>query len=195
MTQPTETEEVVTQEPSLDDVISEYNVQSVPEPAPVVSKEPETPSIPMNVDPLDEKSFNNYATQVAQGQSVLGNQLNEVKSELTQLRQERAELQIESDINDAVGKLNDGLDLNPKLVRVHLEYTAQEKPGFKKIWDNRKQNPKAYEKALEAISKEMKGTYSMKQDPELTATQKAVQQSQQSLATTAKDGSERSFQK
>jgi hypothetical protein len=178
---------------SLDDVISEYNVQ----PAAPAAMQPETvshepaPITPASsVDPLDTNQFNNYVSQVNNGQSVLNTQLQDVKSQLTELRQERANLQIEADINSAVGSINEGLNLDPKLVRVHLELTAQEKPGFKRIWENREANPQAYTKALKALSSEIGDKYSARQDPELTANQQAIQQSQQSRATTATpDGS------
>ena len=188
-TQATDSEPVVA---SLDDVIAEYNVQPVAPAATqpeTVSREPVIQP-PATVDPLDSNQFNNYVSQVNNGQSVLNNQLQEVKSELTELRQERQQLQVEADINQAVGQLNEGHNLDPKLVRVHLELTAQEKPGFKQIWENRNENPAAYQKALKAVSKEMGEIYSVRQDPELTANQKAIQQSQQSQATTSKpDGS------
>jgi hypothetical protein len=191
-TQATSTEPVVT-EPSLDDVISEYNVQpaapAATQPA-TVSNEPATIAPVQPVDPLDTNQFNSYVSQVNNGQSVLSNQLQDVKSELTELRQEQANLQIEADINSAVGSINEGLNLDPKLVRVHLELTAQEKPGFRRIWENREANPQAYTKALKALSNEIGDKYSARQDPELTANQQAIQQSQQSRATTATpDGS------
>jgi hypothetical protein len=175
----------------LDDVIAEYNVQPAAAPAVMqpatVSNEP----APVNtsVDPLDSTQFNNYVNQVNNGQSVFNTQLKEVRAELTELRQERSQLQIEADINQAVGTINEGLNLDPKLVRVHLELTAQEKPGFREIFERRNENPAAYNKALAAVSKEMGNTYSNKQDPELTANQKAIQQSQQSRASTDTSGS------
>ena len=190
-TQTTDTESVVA---SLDDVIAEYQVQpaapAATQPA-TVSHEPAIPSGPASVDFLNEDQATKYVQQINNGQSVLNTQLKEVRSELTELRQERAQLQIEADINQAVGSINEGLNLDPKLVRVHLELTAQEKPGFRQIFENRNENPAAYQKALAAVSKEMGSTYSVRQDPELTANQKAIQQSQQSRASKAtKDGSE-----
>lgn len=187
-TQPTDTGDVVA---SLDDVIAEYQVQ----PAAPAATQPETVSNELitpvtQVDPLDSNQFNNYVSQVNQGQSVLNTQLQDVKSELTELRQERAQLQIEADINDAVGVINEGNNLDPELVRVHLEYTAQKKPGFKQIWENRSQNPAAFQKALKAVSREIGDKYAVRQDPDLTANQQAIQQSQQSRATSkTPDGS------
>lgn len=187
-TQPQTTEgEVTATEPSLDDVISEYNVplatqpETPPAQAPV--QQPVATQQPVRVDPLDESSFNSYVQQVNSGQSVLNDQLQEVKTELTNLKQERAQLQVEADINSAVETLNEGLNLDPKLVRVHLEYTAQQKPGFKSLWENRHTNPQAYEKAMQAVGREMRDTYSVRTDENLTETQTAIQKSQQSLAS------------
>jgi hypothetical protein len=181
-TQTTDTESVVT-EPSLDDVINEYKPQPVAA-APVAHAAPVQVVSAPAVDPLDETSMNNYVQSVNTGQSVLSNQLQDVQTELTQLRENSAKLQIEADINDAVTRLTDGLDVNPKLARIHLEYTAQEKPGFKAIWDNRAQEPAAYQAALKALSREISDTYSVKTDPDLLASQVAIQKSQQSRSTT-----------
>jgi hypothetical protein len=180
-TQVTDQAPVVTE--TLDDVISEFNVQPV-QPA----AQPETvsnePAQPLGaVDPLDADQFNADRQRVANGQSALTSQLQDVKSQLTELRQERAELQIEADINSAVDTINEGLKLDPMLVRTHLELTAQKKPGFKAIWENRNENPQAYDKALKALSREVGETYGNKQDPDLTANQQAIQRSQQSQST------------
>lgn len=182
-TQTTEVEVTAT-EPSLDDVISEYNVPlaTQPDPQPAPQAQPSVQPAP-TVDPLDENSFSGYVKQVNDGQSVLNNQLQEVKTQLTELQQERANLQIEADINSTVEKLNEGLNLDPKLVRVHLEYTAQQKPGFKALWDNRATNPQAFEKAMSAVGREMRDTYSVKTDANLTETQTAIQKSQQSMSS------------
>lgn len=184
-TQAQTTETEVTAEPTLDDVIKEYNVNLEPEAQaqPAAAPAAQSNSPLQKFDPLDDGQVSSFVEQINTGQSVLNNQLNEVRSELTNLRQERAQLQIETDINKAIGTLNENLNLDPKLVRVHLEYTAQEKPGFKALWENRNKNPQAYQKGLEAIGREMRDTYSVRQDSELTANQQAIKQSQKSMAT------------
>jgi uncharacterized protein YukE len=170
---------------TLDDVISEYNVQAPPA---QVSSQPEVQSpvqpVP-KVDPLDENQFQNFTQSVAQNTTALNSQIRELSDKLTHIEQREAELRIETDINSAVSEVNDGLNLDPKLVRVHLELTAQEKPAFKKVWENRHNDPKTYSRALSAIKKEIGNTYSVRQDPELTETQAAIQQSQRSMASTS----------
>lgn len=183
-TQPTETGgEAVTE--TLDDVISEYNIQEPPRQAEPSQQPVQAPmSQPViKVDPLDENSFNQYATSVQQNQSALTSQIREMEQKLTQLEQRDAELQVETEINNAVKTVGEGLELDPKLVRVHLEYTAQEKPGFKRVWENRHNDPKTYTRALKAVQKEMAELYNVKQDPNLTETQTAIRQSQRSLAS------------
>ena len=190
-TQSAETgDEAVTE--TLDDVISEYNVQAPPVHEPVTPSQPpaQAPVQPLKVDPLDESSFNQYANSVQQNQSALTSQMREMEQKLTQLEQRDAELRVETEINHAVKSVGEGLELDPKLVRIHLEYTAQEKPGFKRVWENRHNDPKTYTRALKAVQKEMAELYNVKQDPNLTETQTAIQQSQRSLASKTSPKSE-----
>ena len=180
-TQTTDNGDTVVSE-TLDDVISEYNVQPPAQESSQAQVQPEITPV-AKVDPLDENQFQNYTNQVAQNQTALNSQVRELSEKLTHFEQKEAELRIETDINSAVKQLNDGLDLDPKLVRVHLELTAQEKPGFKKVWENRHNDPKTYNRALAAIQKEIGNTYAVRQDSELTETQAAIRQSQQTLAS------------
>jgi len=175
---------------SLDDVISQYHVPA-PQ-APAQSSQPSQPqpqqtssasqSVP-KFDPLDENSVNQFANFVAQNNSALSSQMQELSHKLTQYEQEKAQVQIETDIKSAVDMVNDGLSLNPKLVRTHLELTAQEKPAFKSIWENRANDPQTYNRALKALQKEIADTYQVRQDPELTETQTAIKQSQRAMAS------------
>jgi hypothetical protein len=179
---------------TLDDIISNYDV-----PAPR-REEPEQPresyqetaykQVP-NFDPMDENSVKQFQEYVNNSNTALSSQMREMREKLTRYEQHEAELRIETDINEAVKSVNDGLDLNPKLIRTHLELTAQEKPQFKKIWENRHDDQKTYKRALKALQKEISDTYKVRQDPELTETQTAIQQSQKSMASTSqkKEGS------
>ena len=182
MTQTTESEPVVSEE-SLDSIIEQYKPQPVAV-APAAPAAPVQVASAPTVDPLDETSMNNYVQSVNNGQSVLNNQLQDVQAKLTHMEEQSTRLQVDADINDAVSRINEGLNIEPKRIRVELELKAQENPGFKAIWDNRKENPEAYTKTLNALSRELGETYSVRTDSELVANQKAVQQSQQSRSTT-----------
>jgi len=185
-TQSTESGDNVVNE-TLDDVIATYNVQ-----APVAQESSqqvrnyETPRPVPKLDPMDDNSVNQFAEYVSSNTTALDSQIREMRDKLTQFEQKEAELRIEADINKAIESINEGVGLNPKLVRVHLELAAQEKPAFKKIWENRNNDPATYNRALKAIQKEISDTYSVRQDPELTETQTAIQQSQKSMASSSK---------
>jgi hypothetical protein len=174
---------------TLDDVISSYSVQ-----APVAQEQRSQPVQPRQysapkLDPLDDNSVNQFSNYVAENNSALNSQIQEISQKLTQFEQKEAELRIEAEINKAIETVNEGIGLNPKLVRVHLELAAQEKPAFKSIWENRNNDPKTYNRALKAIQKEISDTYSVRQDPELTETQSAIQQSQKSMASSSSKSS------
>jgi len=190
-TQTTNQEPVVT-EPSLDEVISSYTPQPV-------AAAPAAPAAPVQqvvsaptVDPLDETSMNNYVQSVNNGQSVLSNQLQDVQTELTHMRESTAKLQIETDITDAVSRITDGNDVDPEYARFQLERAAATKPGFKAIWDNRAQNPQALNEVLKALSRDIGAAPNA--DPELVANQVAIQQSQQSRSTTNANASDNPIQ-
>jgi len=169
---------------TLDDIISGYSVQAPP--AQVSSQPREEPrhvEIPPSVDPLDETQFQNFTRSMAQNTTALNSQLRELSDKLTKLEQKDAELRIETDIKNAVNEVNNGLNLDPRVVRTHLELLAQDKPAFKKVWENRSNDPATFKRALKAIQKEVGNLYTVRQDSELTETQAAIRQSQKTMAS------------
>jgi hypothetical protein len=108
-----------------------------------------------------------------------------LNSKLTQYEQDKVQLQVEGDIKAAVEVVGKQIeDADPLMVELYLEKRARENEGFKSIWDNRAKNPKALNKALGAITNELKGKFSIKADPQLAENQRAIQQSQQSSNST-----------
>ena len=183
-TQPSEEPEAVQ---TLDDVINEFNFDPTPtqtmaptEPKPVEYTQPQFNP----VDPLDSDQWNHYQQQQSQHQAALQGQLQEVSTKLEQYEQERINNQVQADIKAAVEKVSKSVgEGDPTMIELYLEKEAREKPGFRSIWENREANPKALEKALSAISNDLKGKFSVKADPQLTENQRAIQQSQQSSNT------------
>ncbi len=184
-----ETNAPESQEPqvaTLDDVINEFNVPS-PTPTPTAPVEPKAaePVVPMTFDPLDEASVRQYATQQAQSQTALQSQLQELSTKLTQYEQQSAKAKVEADIRSAVDTVSSDIEnADPVMVELYLEKMAREKPGFQAIWDNRANNPGAYNKALKAVSNDLKGRYDFKADPQLAENHRAANQSQQQSETT-----------
>ena len=183
-------------EPSLDDIISEFAVpaptarQQVADPVQPAASPPSYPDIPSNIDLMDPDNARQFVDGVTKGQSALRAQLAEMQAELSKSRQREAELQVEGDINAAVKAVNTNLDLDPRVVRAHLEILAQDKPGFKTLWERRNENPKAFKQALGAVKKELSSMYKRPTDPTLAETQAALRQSQQTLASRSRAPSE-----
>lgn len=184
-TVPSETPEQV---PTLDDVIGEFSVSTQPSYQPQAAPEPKqspqtVQQYPATFDPLDPESVTRYAQANAQGYTALTSQIQDLSSKLTQYEQSQAQAKIEADIQSAVQKVNKDLNADPMMVELALEKFAREKPGFKAIWDNRNSNPKAYDKALSAISKELQGKFAVRPDPQLIENTRAAKSSQQSLSS------------
>lgn len=172
-------------EPSLDDVISEYSAQPVQQsPQPSYQPEPQRQGYQQNgFDPNDlSQLFGQEQSQL----SALTSQVQALTNQLTLQEQRREQDLVTADIKNAVNTVSKKVEgLEPDFVEFYLEKKASESPGFKQIWDNRKANPAALAKALGAISNEMAQKYTFRTDPQLAENQRAAKTSQQSSASRA----------
>ena len=143
----------------------------------------ETP-VPTTFDPLDEASVKSYAEANAKNSSEMQSTLSSLNAKLDAIAQKEHSEKMTADINSAVDSVakQTGIDKRD-YIEFKLEKLAAENEGFKNIWDNRNQNPKALEKALEAYSHEMKNDLEFTADPQLAENHRAANQSQQSSAT------------
>lgn len=155
---------------------------------------PETPQAPAQqtpppvapkFDPFDP-NFSVNLGNMANGVTSLNQALQATRTELGSLRQELHHERTEADIKRAVGAIAEKSGLDPKFTEVAFQLRAKEDPRLLSIWNNRGKNPKALEKAIEAVATEFKETYSVRQDPQLAENQRAVKASQQTMATTTK---------
>jgi len=169
-------------EQTLDDIYKEFNVETE---AQQFEAKPETaPMEPLNIpDPLDTDAYRNYEQQT---NAAFMKELSDVKAKLTEFQQQQQHAQISKDIQQAVDILSSKVEgVNPKALEYSLEAKAAEDPKFKSLWDNRHKNPDAWNKALDIYSRDVGEIFSVKQDPQLMENQRAVAQSQRSMATTS----------
>ena len=180
-TQASDAQPEVSENFTLDDVISEFNVQA-PQPEQINNVTELKPApAPVRIDPYDEDSLNKWAYDTANSQNALQQQLQELSNKLTQKEQSEAQAKLEADIQGAVSKITEKVEgIDPLMAEIYLEKRATENPGFKAIWDNRNSNPAAYEKALGAIANELDSKFTFKVDPQLAENHRAARQSQQS---------------
>lgn len=182
-TQQSETPDVVESATTLDDVISEFNVETQapakPNTPPVQEYNPAQPATP-NIDPYDESSLNKWASDTAQNQATLQQQVQELSAKLSEKDQADAQAKLEADITSAAKKLTETLDgIDPLAAEILLEKEARNDPKFLQIWEARDKNPKALEAALNVISTKHEGKF-QRVDPQIAENHRAAQQSQQS---------------
>lgn len=185
---PTETQLSPTEAVYKEFGIEEHAASFQPE-TPKAPAQPATPATPQPTfkapDPFDP-NFGNWLAQQQQGTLAIHQALQATRQELGTLRQELHSERTEADIKKAVGSIAEKSGLDPKFAEVAFQLRAKEDPRLLQIWNSRGKNPKALEKAIDAVAQEFKQTYSVKQDPQLVENQRAMKTSQQQMATTTK---------
>jgi len=184
MTEMTQENEIpeVSVEQTIDSIASEFNVPAPAEPEPAAPQ----PLSLVTLDPLDESSINSWANQQNQTVSVLQAEVQTLKGQVDASQRSEKQHQVEGEITTAVTKINDGLNFDPGMVRAHLESLAANNPSFRKIWDNRRQNPRALDKVLTAVKTDIQSKWTLPSS-EALEDHKAAKASQQALATKSKE--------
>ena len=172
---------------TLDDIAQEFSVeeqvnnfQAQPEQTNQSQQTQWTP------DPIsDPDAFSNYAQQQANSLNMLNQTVESLNGKLQTYEQQLAQQKLDADVGAAVAKVNEKLNVDPKLAEIALEHQYRDDPSFKKIWDNRDQNPKAFQKALDKVADKLSGVFSVSQDHQLTQNQLAAKQSIKTMGKTA----------
>lgn len=108
-------------------------------------------------------------------------QLKKLVDDQTRREQESfvaAEMKALDDAIKTIGKEVEGLD--PMFIEGALHTAYNRDKNFQKIFDNRDQNPAAYQKALGVITGQIKAKSAMRHDPQLAENQRALEQLQKS---------------
>jgi hypothetical protein len=163
----------------IEDTAETFQPQSPPP-----AQQPPQPQTP-KFDPFDP-NFPAHLERISRAATESQNALSKTEQKLNALERQLHAKSVEADIKQAVGTLTEGTDIKPKVAEVVLEAKAREDARFLKIWNNRAQNPKAFQAALAALRGEMESEYAVRRDPQLTENQRAVRVSQQQMATTQK---------
>lgn len=177
------------QESALETVYKEFGIEeqaaSFQPQAPAPAPQPAPAPAFKAPDPFDP-NFGAYQAQLASGVGALQQALTQTRGELTQLQASLQSQRTEADIKQAVGVLTDVAKIPPKIAEVAMEAKAREDKRFLQIWQNRQNNPKAFNAALKALGAELQDQFTVRQDPQLAENQRAVAASRNSMATTAK---------
>lgn len=180
--------EPASQPSGLDKVYKDFNIEADAaefKPQAPQQPQPQAPVAPKAPDPFSP-DFPAYQQHLATGLTALNQALAQTKGELTSMQRQLVQERTEADIKQAVGKIVEKSGLDPDIAEVALQAKARQDPRFLKIWNNRTQNPTAYQAALEAVATEFQSKFTVKQDPQLVENQRAVQASRNAMATTQK---------
>lgn len=195
----TNAETAPVQETTLEDVYKTYNVESTassfnaqptpqpqPQPQPQQFAQPvqEQASIP---DPtLDPNGYRQWASQRMQDSNALRVALSAVAGKLNQFEQAAQRQAEEADIKRAVEQVNKHLGdskLDPDVIEISLGAEARRDPRFLQLWNNRQQNPKAFNEGVKAFASKLGKKFSMRADPQIAENQRALKEATSTKAT------------
>lgn len=170
--------ESVEEEPTLEDLSKEFSVE---EEVKQFEAKPETQAQQQfQPDPIaDPDAWNQYSRQQAESISQLSQNYEKLTEKLNSYETQLLQQKVDLDVGKAVSKINEKLNVEPEMAEMALRMTYEKDPNFKKIWDNREANPKAFEKSLGVIANKYSKMFSVKQDPQLTENQMAAKKSLQ----------------
>jgi hypothetical protein len=169
----------------IEDQAASFQPQS-PSPAPQQQAQPQVPPVAPKFDPFDP-NFPAHMERVSRAAAEAHTALSQTQQQLTSLQRQLHTEKVEADIKRAVSTLTEGTDIKPRIAEVAMEAKAREDARFRQIWQNRQQNPAAYNAALKAFRQELQDEYTVRQDPQLVENQRAVKAAQQQMATTQKE--------
>lgn len=186
---PIQTLEDVYKQFNVDDAAQQFTAQPVQNTPPQNYQPPQQPAYQPNYQPSipdpisDPEGYRHFMLASQQQNSALGQTISQLTGKLSHMEKERQQQQIDADIGKAVAKINSKVKADPLMIELALEKKAREDVRFMKLWDNRYKNPKAYDAALDAISNELQGKFTVRTDPQLTENQRALKASQRGMAT------------
>jgi len=182
-TQPSEeqVETKVESQPTTEEVAKKYKVEEQAQEFKAQPREVEQ-KVESAPDPVyDPEGFQRYQQQISQQNTQLHGTLREIVTEVSTLKEQLSQERLNAEVNKAVTRVNEKLNIDPDYVEIALEKRYRDDQAFKRIWDNRTKNPKALEEALDVVTGELEGVFAVRQDPQLTENVRAARKSQQTL--------------
>ena len=160
--------------PSLEDIASEFQVQETPPP------QREEPS-------YTQPNFESQDDAL----KWLANEHSRTRQQLDSLSSQLKDKEADEWRNDQMSALEDAIkvvgtevgDLDPMFIEGALHTIYNRDANFQKIFNNRKQNPSAYKKALNVIAGQVKSKMVGKHDPDAAEGQRAMENLQKSSRT------------
>lgn len=182
-----ETSEIET--PSLDDIAGEFKVEEQIQNFNVQpNQQIQPPGNQWAPDPIaDPSGFERYSREQSEVLRTVNETVKSLSDKVSAYEKQMAQQKVDAEVDKAVARINKKLNVDPLVAEIYLEKEYRTNPSFKKIWDLRGQNPKAFERALDVIASKGAPIFANKQDPQLTENQIAARKSQKTMANAPRD--------
>ena len=128
--------------------------------------------------PENMQQMQDYFNQQAGELTALRQTVEDATKTMTAVADRENKRVLNAAVDNAVAKINEGVNGNAGLADTFLNHVYQNNPDFKKIFDNREENPAALEKALDMLKEEWKGMNTTQIDSQIAENQRALQESQ-----------------
>ena len=182
--------EQAVKEETLDDVFKEYSIENTAQSFNAQPKSEEKPP-EMNIpDPsYDPDGFKKTMQGFASNDWEVKQALNRVSEQLTGMQQAQQRQVEEEDISTTISEIQESipqLQGKDRLVKGYLGAMANEDQRIARVWEQRRQNPAAWQKTLGVIKKQMAKDFEFSADSQLTENVRAAKASRDQMATTTK---------
>lgn len=181
------------QEETLDDVLSQFPIESAAQSFNAQPRQQEPSQRPpdFNVpDPTyDPDGFKQTMKSLQSNDWEVKQTINRISEQLqgeAQRRQREAE---EVDISQAIKSIQKTLPTlegKDRLVKGYLGAMAAEDPRIAKVWENRRSNPTAWNKTLNALTRQLAKDFEFQADPQLAENTRAAKASRDQMGTTSR---------
>ena len=109
--------------------------------------------------------------------------MREITNSVTEIKRQAEQDKLNTEVNKAVERVTEKLKIEPVYTEILLEKRYRDDKVFKRIWDNRKTNPKALEEALDVVASEASKVFQVRSDPQLIENQRAAKASQKAMSS------------
>lgn len=128
--------------------------------------------------PDNVKDFQEFVAKQAKTNEDLQGQVETISKAHDELVNSQHRETVNKEIKGIAEKINEKVGGDADLAELFLEKQYNSDPSLKKIWDNRKENPEALEKALNIVSQEWAAKNQNLIDPQIAENQRALMASQ-----------------
>jgi hypothetical protein len=202
MAEQTQVETATSEQPAetMDDVMRQFPVETAAESFTAQPKKEDINPPKMDIpDPsYDPDGFKKTMQEFQTNDWEVKQALNRVSEQLNGMEQRTQRQVEEEDISATVEKIQEEIPIlkgKDRVVKGYLGAVANEDPRIARVWENRKQNPAAWDKTLSVITKQISRDFDFVADPQLAENVRAAKASRDQMATTRADSPDEKWSK